>query len=68
VPEFIVGTLSLSATVAQGLYRYIQTDLVSIFEAVRNRFGRVENANEYAFNGMLFHTSLKSPCGEANEA
>jgi hypothetical protein len=67
VPEFIVGASPLPAAIAQSLQRNIQPDLVAVLEAVRNRLGRVVDANEYAFYGMLFHASLKDAHREANE-
>jgi hypothetical protein len=59
VPEFIVGTSPLPAAIAKRLQCYIQPDLVTVLETVRNRLGRVVDANDHAFYGMLFHTSLK---------
>jgi hypothetical protein len=59
VPEFVIRTTALTATIAKRLQRYIQPDLVTILETVRNRLGGVVNANDHAFNGMLLHPSLK---------
>jgi hypothetical protein len=67
VPEFIVGTFPLSATVAQSLYRYIQTDLVAIFEAIRYGLGWVVYTDRHSIYGMLFHAGLKGVRGEADK-
>jgi hypothetical protein len=67
VPEFIVAASPLPAAIPKCLQRYIQPDLVTILETVRYRFGGVVDANEYAFDGMLFHTSPKGARREANE-
>ena len=36
-------------------------------EAIRNCLGRVVDTNDHAFYGVLFHASLKSARGKANE-
>jgi hypothetical protein len=62
VPEFVVGASPLSAAIAKRLQRNIQPDLITELEAVRDGLGRVIDANDHAFYGMLFYASLKGRC------
>ena len=52
-------TFATRQTLAERFNRHIETDLVPIFEAIRNGLGNRENSRGYAFDVMYFLAELK---------
>jgi hypothetical protein len=59
LPQIVHSRLSVSQAFAERFNRHIETDLVPIFEAIRNGLGNRENSRGYAFDVMYFLAELK---------
>ena len=59
LPQIVHSRFSVSQALAERFEGHIETDLVPVFEAIRNGLGDRENSRGYAFDVMYFLAELK---------
>ena len=67
LPDFIVGCLFLLSAIAKSFDGNIQSDFVSVLEAIRHCFGWRIDRNFYALNLSSFDTVQEGRPGVAND-
>jgi|SRR5665213_1751344 len=67
LPQVVHRRLAVSHALAESFQCDIETDLVPVFEAIRNGLRNRENTRGYAFDVMYFLTELKGWLGETHD-
>ena len=67
LPQIVHSRFSVSQALAERFKGHIETDLVPVFEAIRNGLGDRENSRGYAFDVMYFLAEFKGQLGETHD-
>jgi hypothetical protein len=67
VPQFVIGTFSLAATIAKSLHGNVKADFVPVFETIRHCLGGVVHFHFNSFNLMLLNAFGQGLSGKAHD-